>query len=235
MESNFDGVVEQVAQMGYAGVEPAGFPGSSPEKAGKLFKNLGLEVPSAHLPMPIGDHKNSTLDAAHALDTTRLIAGFGPDNFETVDKIRAICETINEASAVANGHGMTFGYHNHWWEFLQVDGRYGYEIMLEHLSPEVFFEVDIYWVQTGGPDPAEVVSKLGSRAPILHVKDGPCDKDLDMTAVGEGKVDTAGVIQAGSEHTEWLIVELDRCGTDMVEAVEKSFSYLVDNGLGQGK
>lgn len=235
MEHNFKKVIKQVAKMGYAGVEPAGFPGTTPEKAGKLFKQLGLEVPCAHLAAPVGEHRQYTLDAANALGTTRIVGGFGPDNFDTTDKIKASCDAFNEASAVAAENGMTFGIHNHWWEFLQVDDRYAYEIMLEHLAPEVFFEVDVYWVQTAGPDPAAAVRQLGARAPILHIKDGPCDKDLPMTAVGEGQVDIPGVIEAGKDHTEWLIIELDRCATDMVEAVEKSYTYLVENGLGQGK
>ena len=42
-KNDFDGTVRRVAEMGYAGVEPAGFPGTTPEAAGKLFKELGFE------------------------------------------------------------------------------------------------------------------------------------------------------------------------------------------------
>jgi hypothetical protein len=55
-----------------------------------------------------------------------------------------------------------------------------------------------------------------------------------MTAVGEGVMDFPGIIQAGEGSTEWLIVELDRCATDMMEAVEKSYKYLVGKGLARG-
>ncbi|MBT5876377.1 MAG: sugar phosphate isomerase/epimerase [Candidatus Latescibacteria bacterium] len=234
-EKDFEGVVRRVADLGYAGVEPAGFPGSSPEAAGKLFQSLGLDVPSAHLSLPIGENKQLAIESAQALGTKRLIAGFGPDDMNTADKVKASCEKFNEASVSAGEHGFTFGIHNHWWEFLKVDGEHVYEIMLRHLEPAVFFELDVYWVQTGGPDPAAVVKQLGNRAPILHIKDGPCTRDGDMTAVGEGVVDIPAVIDAGAAHTEWHIVELDRCATDMFEAVEKSLNYLVSNGLGTGK
>lgn len=235
MNKDFEATVERVAEMGYAGVEPAGFPGTTPEKAARLFDSLGLSVTSAHLGVPVGEHRQYTLDTAHALGTTRIVSGFGPDRFETVDKIKAACDLFNEGAAVATDHGMTFGIHNHWWEFQKVEGRYVYEVMLEHLSPDVFFEIDVYWVQTGGPDPVSVVKRLGARAPLLHIKDGPCDKDLPMTAVGDGKVDIPGVVEAGHPHAEWLIVELDRCATDMFEAVQKSYDYLVRNGLGRGR
>jgi len=116
-----------------------------------------------------------------------------------------------------------------------VDGEYVYKHMLGLLNPDVFFQVDCYWVKTAGPEPAEIVAELGGRAPLLHIKDGPCDKELAMTAVGDGIIDWPPVIAAGGEHTEWLVVELDRCDTDMMDAIGKSYQYLVGNGLARGK
>lgn len=235
MVNDFEGVVRRVAAMGYIGVETAGFPGTTPEKASRLFQSLGLAVPGAHLPMPVGDQKQASLDTANALGTKRMINGLGPDHFTSVDKIKAACDQFNAAGAVAAEHGFTFGIHNHWWEFLQVEGRLVCDIMLEHLEPSVFFELDVYWVQTGGADPVDVVKRLGKRAPILHIKDGSCNREEPMTAVGKGKVNIPGVIGAGVGSSEWLIVELDRCATDMADAVEQSYRYLVDNGLGSGR
>ena len=234
MADDFEGVVRKVADIGYAGVEPAGFPGTTPEAASALFRDLGLEVPSAHLPLPIGDKKQETLDTAATLGTRRVISGQGPDNFKTIDLVKESCDRFNEGQAAAAEKGMTFGIHNHWWEFIEVEGRLVYQVMLECLSPEIFFEVDTYWVQTAGVDPAAVVAELGARAPILHVKDGPCVREANMTALGEGKVDFPGITEAGKAHTEWMIVELDRCDTDMMEAVVKSYQYMVGEGLVRG-
>ena len=234
MADDFEGVVRKVADIGYAGVEPAGFPGTTPEAASALFRDLGLEVPSAHLPLPIGDKKQETLDTAATLGTRRVISGQGPDNFQTIDLVKESCDRFNEGQAAAAENGMTFGIHNHWWEFIEVEGRLVYQVMLECLAPEIFFEVDTYWVQTAGVDPATVVRELGARAPILHVKDGPCVREENMTALGEGKVDFPGITEAGKAHTEWMIVELDRCDTDMMEAVVKSYQYMVGEGLVRG-
>ncbi len=233
-DKDYEHVVNLTAEIGYAGVEPAGFPGTTPEAAGKLFRSLDLEVPSAHLPIPVGDNASYVIDTAGVLGTTRVVSGLGPEDHSSVDKIRWTADRFNEAAAAVAPHGLTFGIHNHWWEYLQVEGRTATEILLESLSPEVFFQVDVYWVQVGGPDPAAVLEQLGARAPLLHLKDGPCLRNTDMTALGEGKVDLPGVIAAGESHTEWHIVELDSCASDMVEAVKKSYSYLVDNGLSRG-
>jgi len=52
-------------------------------------------------------------------------------------------------------------------------------------------------------------------------------------AAGEGTQNIPAIVQAANGNAEWLIVELDACATDMFTAVEKSFQYLVNNGLAQ--
>ena len=116
-----------------------------------------------------------------------------------------------------------------------VNGRSAYEIMLEGLDPQIFMEVDVYWAKTAGVDPAPLVRKLGKRVPLLHLKDGPADKESPMVAVGDGTVDIPAVVHASEGNTVWLIAELDRCATDIVEAAQKSARYLLEKGLGHGR
>jgi sugar phosphate isomerase/epimerase len=51
-------------------------------------------------------------------------------------------------------------------------------------------------------------------------------RDAPMTALGGGVMDVPAVVRAARGRAEWLIVELDRCATDMFTAVEESFRYL---------
>jgi len=69
---------------------------------------------------------------------------------------------------------------------------------------------------------------------LLHLKDGPGNKEEPMTAVGGGIMDWPAVIGAAADTTEWVIVELDSCATDMTEAVAESYRYLTENGLATG-
>ena len=46
--------------------------------------------------------------------------------------------------------------------------------------------------------------------------------------------DVQGSIDAGGGDVDWWIVELDRCATDMVEAVEKSYAFLTE-GYARGR
>lgn len=236
LANDFEGVIRKLADIGYAGVETANVFGESPEYAARLFGELGLQVSSAHSPLPSGDNKNKVLDTMAALNCKRLIcAFFPPDEFTSTDKVKNICDQLNQANAVAQENGLTFFYHNHWWEYeYPIEGKPAYQYMLDNLEPTVHFELDTYWIKVGGFDPAAVVRELGARASLLHIKDGPATKDASMTAVGEGVLDWADVIGAGTA-ADWLIVELDRCDTDMLEAVEKSYNYLVQKGYGHGR
>jgi sugar phosphate isomerase/epimerase len=235
LAQDFEGTIRRVADMGYVGVETANLFGESPASAAKLFDELGLKVIGAHSALPLGDEKQQVIDTMGALKCKRMIVAWQPpEKYKSLDGIKSICDTLNEGAAAARAHGLQVGYHNHWFEYQPVDDRIPVDVMLEHLDPDVFFEVDVYWVQTAGQDPAQVVRRLGSRAPLLHVKDGPCRLDAPMTALGEGVVDIPGVVAAGGSATNWLVVELDRCDTDMMDAVRKSYRYLVEKGLGRG-
>jgi sugar phosphate isomerase/epimerase len=235
LAQDYEGTVRKVADMGYVGVETANLFGDSPASAAKLFSELGLAVSSAHGVLPLGNKKQEVIDTMSVLNCKRLILPWQqPELFQSLDGIKKVCDSLNEASAVAKANGFQVGYHNHWFEYEPLENRIPMDMMLEDLDPDVFLEVDVYWVQTAGQDPVEVIRPLGSRAPLLHIKDGPCQIEEPMTALGEGVVDIPGVVAAGAASTEWLIVELDRCATDMLEAVRKSYQYLVGKGLARG-
>jgi len=227
LAQDFEGTIRKIADIGYRGLETANMFGDSPTAAAKLFGELGLTVCGAHSPLPLGDQKQEVIDTLGALECQRLVVAWQPpEKYRSLDGIKSICDTLNEGAAVAKAHRIQVGYHNHWFEYEPVENRLPVDVMLEYLDLDVFFEVDVYWVQTAGQNPTDVVRRLGRRAPLLHMKDGPCQIDAPMTALGEGLIDIPGVVTAGAGSTEWLVVELDRCATDMMEAVQKSYQYL---------
>jgi len=235
---DFEGTIRAVAAIGYAGVETAGFPdGVSPTAAKALFDELGLVICSAHAPLPLGDAAATTLAQLQALGCERLVcAWLPPETYATLDSTYRAIDQLNEAASVCAGHGLRLGVHNHWFEFepLAGTGQRPYEVWLERLEPHIFFELDAYWARVGGVAPLEALRRMGPRVELLHVKDGPADgTQSPMTAVGTGALDYTTIIPAATA-AEWLIVEIDRCATDMLTAVEASQRYLVGKGLGHG-
>ena len=224
---DFESVINKIAAFGYQGVEPFG--GLDAKKVAEACKKLNLQIPSTHSDLPLGDKRDAVLASAKTLGVKYLICPhISADEFKTVEGAIGVCNRLNEANKAARDAGLTLGYHNHWFEFEPISGMgtYPNKVMAEYLDPTIIFEIDTYWVQVGGRDPIAVIKELGARVPLLHIKDGPADnKNSDMVAVGEGKMDVVGILAAG-KSAEWLIVELDRCATDMLTAVEKSYHNL---------
>ena len=232
---DFIGVLKQVADVGYKGVEPAGLHGHKPEEIRTVLDDLGLVCSSSHGPLPTKENLQEVVDTAGALGCDMVITGAGRDEFGSLDRIRAVADRFNEAVELIRPHGLRLGYHNHWWEMNDVDGRLGLEVLLD-LAPEVFSQTDIYWAANfGAVDVPELVAKHAARIPCLHVKDGPLVEGKPHTAVGQGKMPTPECIRAADPQVlEWLVVELDHCAGDMFEAVVESYAYLTGEGLAEG-
>jgi len=232
---DFPGVLRQVAEIGYLGVEFAGLHGMTPAEVRAVLDEVGLQASSTHGPLPTEENIEEVVETARILGYTRHISGFGPNQFETRDGVLEAAAKAQKAAELLKPYGLTFGLHNHWWEFsIQFDGRPVHDLLME-AAPDVFAEVDTYWVKVGGADPAAVVARLGARAPLLHIKDGPGVRDAAMTAVGAGVMDWNAVIGAADDATEWLVVELDRCDGDMMEAVHESCRFLISRGFARGR
>ena len=233
---DFEGTVRAVAGMGYIGVEPyAGMPCALADAAA-LFRELDLQTFNSHVPFPDDDNKDAILEIAEAFDLESIaIAMLPPEDFETIDSIKRTCERLNRAGEFAGANNLGLHYHNHWWEYKQINGSATLDVMLDELADSVSLQIDTYWVQVGGADAVEVVKQVGARAPLIHLKDGWLEPQGDMAAVGHGVMNVPGIVNATAETANWYIVEQDRSNNDRLQAVQDSYTYLTSNGLTRGK
>jgi sugar phosphate isomerase/epimerase len=232
----------KIAEIGYRHVETAFWPKEvSLQTAAAYLKEFGLGVSSAHIEIPAGAQKQVFLDTARAFNCRKMIWHGWPEDrrYSSLEGTRELVRIYNESSRFAKDNGLEFGIHNHWWEFRNmVGGKPVYEILRDELDPDVFFEIDTYWVKVAGHDPAKIVSALGNRVKLMHIKDGPArwsenlaaDNPDPMTPVGKGTQDFPAIIKAG-KHADWLVVEMDKTSIDVFEALKQSYDYLVSNKL----
>jgi sugar phosphate isomerase/epimerase len=234
-KTDFVGVLKLLADIGYVGVEPAGLHGMKAREVRKVLDDLGLKCCSIHGPFPTKENAAKTVDEAAELGTDMIISGLGPKDFASAAVRAESVKRLAEAAHLISDAGGQFGYHNHWWEFDKVDGQLGYDVLLKEID-DMFSELDIYWAcNFGAVNVPKVIAAHRGRIALLHVKDGPLVRDQPHTAVGKGKMHIKLNIEAvDPDVCKWMVVELDNCGTDMVQAVKDSYKYLTGEGLAQG-
>lgn len=253
--ADFDKAIRRIADMGFTNVEPAGYPGTTPAQAAKLFQELNLKAPSCHGALPIGENANEIIETALMMGHQYIFTGC-PTNFKedfsSRDRILKTAERYCEAAEIAAKHGIQVGYHNHDWDLIEVDGEYSYKTFLQNTPESVLWEADLFWVSKAGLDTAEFVKEIGTRGKCLHFKDGIVRQQdnfkeeenesgkvmvsdaIPFRPAGQGEVQLKKAFEA-SEHVEYVVVELDSYEGDMMQAVQESYTYLTQQGWGKGR
>ncbi len=253
--ADYAGTLRAIADMGFEYVEPAGYPGTTPAEAARIFSDLGLKAVSCHGALPLGDQKNRVIEEAQMLGHRYLITGCPPDfkeNYKNADTVKAMVDLYCEAAENASPHGLLVGYHNHDWDLAEVDGKRGYRYFLEGTPETVLWEADLFWVARAGLDPVAFVKEIGPRGICLHAKDGIVTAKGEFTEAetedgkimisdskpflpaGTGQVDLVDAF-AASSHVEYAVVELDSYEGDMMKAVQESYTYLTGKGIAKGR
>src|SRR5690242_265801 len=248
VKANIADTLHKVAEFGFEAVETAFWPENiSIQQAGKYLKDAGLSVSSAHIELPVDDATKKTfLEVAETFNCKKMVWHGWPEDkrYSSLEGTKQLVDIYNETNHFAKSNGLQFGLHTHWWEYRnRVGDKFVYQILKESVEPDIFFEIDTYWVKVAGHDPAEIVAEFGKRAPLLHIKDGPAkwsdslpqDNPDPMTAVGKGTQNFPAIVKAANGNTEWMIVEMDKTSTDIFEAIQESYDYLVKNKLAKGK
>lgn len=229
LSTDLEGTIRKIAAMGYQAVEAwGGLAGGDMARPAALFQELGIKVISTHGRLDPDDpeQQKTQLKGMEQLGVNTLVFPWlPPENFTTIEGIKRVCEQLNAIHAIAHANGLRFGYHNHHFECVALpDGSLPIHQMAALLDPTIFFEVDTYWVQAGGANVVDLLRTLGDRAPLLHIKDGSTRLGEPMVAVGTGIMDVPAILRVS--RAEALIVELDACATDMLEAVDLSLKNL---------
>ncbi len=233
-EKDFLRTLQQVAEAGYKGVEPAGYYGCDAHQVRRFLDDLDLVVCSDHIQLETFDDIDQLVETAQILGHDHPVSGLGHAAFESVDAIKAGAEKFQKLAEAIKPHGLKLGYHNHCHEMRQFNGRYGLEIFLEE-APDVQAQIDVYWASNySAVDVPNLISKYADRTPSLHIKDGPLVKGATQNPVGAGKMDIPACVGAADPDVlKWLIVELDNCEIDMMQAIRDSLQYLTSAALGE--
>jgi len=144
----------------------------------------------------------------------------------TTDDVRRFAAELGSFARMFAGRGMTFGYHNHNFEFAVLDGTMIWDILLAELPPEVDLELDVYWVSVGGRDPVAELRAVADRVRLLHMKDRAAGPEPHDAPAGQGTLNFPEIVDAGrAAGVEWYIAEQDEPG-DALADIGGAFRFL---------
>lgn len=233
LPKNPKGVLKQLASYGYKQIE--GFEGGTGMFWGmsnlefkKYMDDLDINFIASHCNIDQGFEKKAA-DAA-AIGMKYLICpNRGPQ--KSIDAFKKIADDFNAKGEICRKNGLRFAYHNHEYPFTEIEGQFPQDIMMQNTDPSlVDFEMDIYWVVTGGQDPAVWFKKYPERFKLGHLKDrikGATERNASCT-LGEGFIDYPKIIEgAKTAGMKYFIVEQERYdGTTPMKSAEDDAIYM---------
>jgi sugar phosphate isomerase/epimerase len=232
LQEDLPGTIRRIAEIGYTQVEPYNFVAMAKE-LGAALKDHGLTAPSGHAPL-LSQDQDEIFSAARELGIGTVIDPFLPEvHWKRSEDVRETAERLNSAARKGAGYGVRVGYHNHQWELEStIDGQTALEYLAGLLDPEVVLEVDTYWAAVGGQDPVQLLTRLGERVRLIHIKDGPATADTTaQQPAGQGSIPVLDII-AAARSLEVGVVEFDDYSGDIFEGISQSLAFLKSHAAG---
>lgn len=220
-EKDFEGTIKKISEMGYEGVEFAGYYGRSAKEIREILERYGLKVAGSHIGIDklIGSEFERTLEFNSILGNKYLIIPYLPEEYtKTKDDLLRAVDLANEISEKVKALGMRVGYHNHAIEFNKINGETLWDIFFEIASKDVFMQLDTGNAMDGGVDPVEILKKYPGRVKTIHLKEYP----FSAIAIGEGKIRWREIFELceTTGGTEWYIIEYENPRFPALEIVK---------------
>lgn len=229
MAEDFAGTLGKVAAVGYKEVEFAGYFDRKPQEVKATLDKLGLTAPSAHAPLASVDKDlQSVIETAKVIGHKYIVCPYlMPNERATLADYHKLGVIFNRAGEACRKAGIEFAYHNHDFEFVPLDGKMPYDLLLAETDPKlVKMELDLYWIVKAGQDPLAYMGNHPGRFPLVHVKDMDNTPKKAFTEVGRGTIDFKKIFamskKAGVRH---YFVEQDQSNSPL-ESIKVSFDYL---------
>jgi sugar phosphate isomerase/epimerase len=209
------GTIKQITAIGYEDTETYGY---NPER-GKyyglpasefklLLTDNQLITTSGHYDFhryfekPADDlrrYVDQCITGAKVLGQRYITWPWIDQNSRTLEKFKQLAQQLNFVGEQVNKAGLGFAYHNHDYEFFDLGGQTGYDIVMRETDPSlVKLQLDLYWAKHSAKlSPAELISKQPGRFVMWHVKDMH-KVSRDYTELGNGSIDYTVILPEAS-------------------------------------
>jgi sugar phosphate isomerase/epimerase len=197
----------------------------------RMLRDAGLTAPSGHFDY---DGLDGKLEYARDVGVRYVICPMLPKQMWSSAKgFHDAADQFNRWGEKVRRLGLTFGFHNHNYEFKQFGTQTGFDILMKNTDPAtVKLEMDCYWVTQAGRDPLAILDEYKDRVRMLHLKDRkpgfPPSTTLDKSAehfaeFGTGSIKWKPILEkASSVGVEHYFVEQDETERPVMESIHIS-------------
>jgi sugar phosphate isomerase/epimerase len=227
MTTDPQGTLSALGDIGYATVGVSGLYGHAPEKFREMMDIGGVRAVLTHTSWDaMNANVQRELEIARILGVRYVVVPSLPGSLRTVAGYTHAAAKFQEWGIKCRSAGMKFLFHNHDVDFLKVDGKVLFDILVEQTDPRfVNFELDLYWITKPGYDPVAYFERYPGRFPVFHVKDMAANGSFED--LGYGTIDFPRIFAryAQSGIREY-VVEHDTPKIPLVTAA-RGHDYLV--------
>ncbi|HYK74052.1 MAG TPA: sugar phosphate isomerase/epimerase [Pseudoneobacillus sp.] len=229
-ERDFPATLKRVAELGFDGVEFAGYGGLTPKEVRLLLDELGLQAAASHVPLEeLEDNLEQVIRDQQTLGSKYVVCPYLSEERRSEEDYQKLILLLENVGGKCRQHGITLLYHNHDFELDRLsDGKMALETIFDNTTPEnLKTELDVYWLTKAGQNAIQWIHRYKNRTPLIHLKDMTTDEEQYFAELGTGGVDIEAILTIGEDAgVEWWVVEQDESRRTPFESIEISMNYL---------
>jgi sugar phosphate isomerase/epimerase len=224
-QKDFPGTLKKLAEMGYTGVEFAGYGGLNAEEMKQVLADNNLKSVGSHIGINrLTNHLDEEIAYHKILGTEYLICP--SSGIKTREDTLQLADTFKPIIKKINDEGFKFAYHNHDYEFNKSEGEHLLDILFQNLPPEAVMELDVYWVAYADLEPLAYMEKHKDRLKLIHVKQ--IDREKRNVDIDKGILDYKEIItKAKTLGVEHFILEQEEYEVSSMVSVKNDINYIM--------
>lgn len=233
-EKDFARTIHCLKAMGYTTVEMSGVGPIEPQRLRRILDDEGVTCCASHESEELlFGEADRVVERLQVLGCRIAVYAWPGERrrFDDRETVSSLIENLNRAGERLARAGVRLAYHHHHIELIRLGDQTALDALFAETDPRhVGAELDTYWLQYGGVNPAAWCRKMRGRLLVLHLKDYAvtADRRVAFAEVGAGNLEWREILTAADEAgCQWYAVEQDECPGDPFTSMQRSYEYLV--------